>query len=142
MDFGSDTTAGASLVHSDEIRALEQNFQDQLSALQLRVTSLECRLHPASLRAAGSDSGSNLSIVVGESLEDLLSAEPCLLPSLWVNLTVADRLSLLRASWFIRASVERELLTAAILHGWPRVPPHPSDTAWSAVTTWFSQLLN
>ena len=129
-------------MHSDEIRALEQNFQDQLSALQLRVTSLECRLHPASLRAAGSDSGSNLSIVVGESLEDLLSAEPCLLPSLWVNLTVADRLSLLRASWFIRASVERELLTAAILHGWPRVPPHPSDTAWSAVTTWFSQLLN
>lgn len=82
MDLGSDTTAGASLVHSDELRALEQNFQDQLSALQLRVTSLECRLHPASLRAAGSDSGSNLSIVVGESLEDLLSAEPCLLPSL------------------------------------------------------------
>ena len=82
MDLGSDTTAGASLVHSDELRALEQNFQDQLSALQLRVTSLKCRLHPASLRAAGSDSGSNLSIVVGESLEDLLSAEPCLLPSL------------------------------------------------------------
>lgn len=82
MDLGSDTTSRASLVHSDELRALEQNFQDQLSALQLRVTSLECRLHPASLRAAGSDSGSNLSIVVGESLEDLLSAEPCLLPSL------------------------------------------------------------
>ena len=142
MDLGSDTTAGASLVHSDELRALEQNFQDQLSALQLRVTSLECRLHPASLRAAGSDSGSNLSIVVGESLEDLLSAEPCLLPSLWVSLTVADRLSLLRASWFIRTSVERELLTAAILHGWPRVPPHQTSTAWSAVTAWFSQLLN
>ena len=58
MDLGSDTTAGASLVHSDELRALEQSFQDQLSALQLRVTSLEYRLHPASLRAADSDSGS------------------------------------------------------------------------------------
>ena len=55
-------------MHSDELRALEQSFQDQLSALQLRVTALECRLHPASLRAAGSDSGSNLSVVVGESL--------------------------------------------------------------------------
>ena len=142
MDFGSDTTAGASLVHSDELRALEQSFQDQLSALQLRVTSLESRLHPASLRATGSDSGSNLSIVVGESLEDLLSADPSLLPSLWATLTVADRLSLLRASWYIRTSVERELLTAAILHGWPRVPPNQPSTAWSAVTAWFGQLLN
>ena len=90
MDLGSDTTAGASLVHSDELRALEQSFQDQLSALQLRVTSLEYRLHPASLRAAGSDSGSNLSVVVGESLEDIISAEPSLLPLLWESLTVAD----------------------------------------------------
>ena len=83
-------------MHSDELRALEQSFQDQLSALQLRVTSLEYRLHPASLRAAGSDSGSNLSVVVGESLEDLVSAEPSLLPLLWETLTVADRLSLRR----------------------------------------------
>ena len=80
MDLGSDTTA--SLVHSDELRALEQSFQDQLSALQLRVTSLECRLHPASLRAAGSDSGSNLAVMAGESLEDVNSAEPSLLPLL------------------------------------------------------------
>ena len=103
MDLGSDTTAGASLVHSDELRALEQSFQ-------LRVTALECRLHPASLRAAGSDSGSNLSVVVGESLEDIIAAEPSLLSLLLETLTVADRLSLLQTSWYIRTSVERELL--------------------------------
>ena len=106
MDLGSDTTAGASL---DVLRALEQSFQDQLSALQLRVTSMECRLHPASLRAAGSDSGSNLSVVVGASLQDLVSAEPSLLPLLWETLTVADRLSLMQASWYIRTSVERRI---------------------------------
>ena len=144
MDLGSDTTAGASLVHSDELRALEQSFQDQLSALQLRVTSLECRLHPASLRAAGSDSGSNLSVVVGESLEDIVSAEPSLLPLLWETLTVADRLSLLQASWYIRTSVERELLGSAIQYGWPKAqePQPQASTAWSAVTAWFSQLLH
>ena len=143
MDLGSDTTAGASLVHSDELRALEQSFQDQLSALQLRVTSLEYRLHPASLRAAGSDSGSNLSVVVGESLEDIISAEPSLLPLLWESLTVADRLSLLQASWYIRTSVERELLGSAIRYGWPKAQARQpqAGTARSAVTAWFSQLL-
>ena len=133
MDLGSDTTAGASL---DVPRALEQSFQDLLSALQLRVTSMECRLHPASLRAAGSDSGSNLSVVVGESSQDPVSAEPSLLPLLWETLTVADRLSLMQASWYIRTSVERELLGSAIKYGWPQAQEPPQTTAFSATINW------
>ena len=136
MDLGSDTTAGASLVHSDELRALEQSFQDQLSALQLRVTTLECRFHPASLRAAGSDSGSDLSVVAGESLEDIIAAQPSLLSLLWETLTVADRLSLLQTSWYIRTSVERELLASAIIYGWPRAQEPQPRTAFSATVHW------
>ena len=139
MDLGSDTTAGASL---DVLRALEQSFQDQLSALQLRVTSMECRLHPASLRAAGSDSGSNLSVVVGASLQDLVSAEPSLLPLLWETLTVADRLSLMQASWYIRTSVERELLGSAIKYGWPKAQEPPQTTAFSATINWLGGLFH
>ena len=123
-------------MHSDELRALEQSFQDQLSALQLGVTALECRLHPASLRAAGSDSGSNLSVVVGESLEDIIAAEPSLLSLLWETLTVADRLSPLQTSWYIRTSVERELLGSAIKYGWPRAQQPPQSTAFSATINW------
>ena len=138
MDFGSDTTAGASLVHTDDLRVLEQSFQDQLASLQLRVTALESRLHPgpASLRAAGS----NLDVVVGESLEDLLSAEPSLLSVLWAGLSVSDRLALLQASWYIRTGVERELLSAAILHGWPTArQPAAQASAPLSVLSWFSQ---
>ena len=139
MDLGSDTTAGASL---DVLRALEQSFQDQLSALQLRVTSMECRLHPASLRAAGSDSGSNLSVVVGASLQDLVSAEPSLLPLLWETLTVADRLSLMQASWYIRTSVERESLGSATKYGWPKAQEPPQTTAFSATINWLGGLFH
>ena len=124
------------------LRALEQSFQDQLSALQLRVTSMECRLHPASLRAAGSDSGSNLSVVVGASLQDLVSAEPSLLPLLWETLTVADRLSLMQASWYIRTSVERELLGSAIKYGWPKAQEPPQTTAFSATINWLGGLFH
>ena len=107
MDLGSDTIAGASLVHSDELRALEQSFQDSFQPCNCGVTTLECRFHLASLRAAGSDSGSDLSVVVGESLEDIIAAQSSLLSLLWETLTVADRLSLLQTSWYIRTSVER-----------------------------------
>ena len=123
-------------MHSDELRALEQSFQDQLSALQLRVTTLECRLHPASLRAAGSDSGSDLSVVVGESLEDIIAAQPSLLSLLWETLTVADRLSLLQTSWYIRTSVERDLLASAIIYGWPRAQEPQPRTAFSTTMNW------
>ena len=73
-------------MHSDELRALEQSFQDQLSALQLWVTTLVCRFHPASLRAAAAASGSDLSVVVGESLADIIAAQPSLLSLLWETL--------------------------------------------------------
>ena len=121
MSHTSATSAGTSLVHPSSLRAVEEVLQDQISALQLRVTALEFRLQP--LR----EPPSSPSQASGSSLEDHPEFE-CLFQAsvvaaaLWDCLQPQHRRALLCASWFLRAKVDSYLLRAAVLQGWRPMP--------------------
>ena len=50
MDSGSDTSYSSSIARRQDLQALERELLDNLAALRLRVTRLEFRLGPVSIR--------------------------------------------------------------------------------------------
>ncbi|CAE7268415.1 unnamed protein product, partial [Symbiodinium sp. CCMP2592] len=94
-----------------------ESWTDQLSALELRVTALEFRLHPTSLRRAGSQSSSfsDLSVVVPPDFE-CLCQECNVVLCIWAFIGPPERSHWLQASDFVNREVPVALSAAAAQH--------------------------
>ena len=140
MSHTSDTSAGTSLVHPSSLRAVEDVLQDQISALQLRVTALEFRLQPRYGPPSSASQDSSFSAETQPHFERLFHAS-VITATVWEFLHSEHRRALLHASWFLRTGVDAQLLRAAILQGWPRQmpPPHQRNQLPRTIRGWLQE---